>query len=320
MSTKEQRKELLRLNDEEYVLPSYAVAAREAVPGLVREVYNLESQITTANENAATMRIALRLLTQYEDQLWCYVGCPSSLDDYAARALRPDAGKDLVDELVRLREENAALKVSLENEGNLLGSRTEQMETFRTAYDGMKNNRDHYKQVFEESCAHVAELLRDTLHIDPEDEPADLWALRKHVEKLVSERAEERKAINANLGDFSSLPLTDKVQKKLTWFSEANADVNKRLNDAYEALRTVGDYVSKAVDFPSYPPREMLLRDAREIVKRALINDPVSVTTPACSKCKDTGKYDRGCTQPGCNGFHDCDCKAATQKRAKNDL
>lgn len=205
MSTKEQRKELLRLNDEEYVLPSYAVAAREAVPGLVREVYNLESQITTANENAATMRIALRLLTQYEDQLWCYVGCPSSLDDYAARALRPDTGKDLVDELVRLREENAALKVSLENEGNLLGSRTEQMETFRTAYDGMKNNRDHYKQMFEGSCEQVAAMC-EMLGSKSTEYANDVWRLRELVDKLIPE------------------PVVSLLKSARLWFAETDAD------------------------------------------------------------------------------------------------
>lgn len=53
-------------------------------------------------DKADLLRLALRLLVEYDDELWKYVGCPADLNDFAKRALR---GEDTVlDEAKRLRQ------------------------------------------------------------------------------------------------------------------------------------------------------------------------------------------------------------------------
>lgn len=116
MSAEKQRSKLLRLHDEEYLQPSYEIAAREAVPGLIREIYELEQQL-------------------------------------------------------------AETRTALKNEGNLLGTRTEQMEAIR-------NNRDRYKESFEKLCDHIAEMCV-AVGIDPKSEPADAWTLRMRIENVL---------------------------------------------------------------------------------------------------------------------------------------
>lgn len=62
-----------------------------------------------------------------------------------------------------------------------------------------RNDRDHYKQVFDESCEHVAEAC-DMLGFNRSDGPRDTWTLRESCGRVVRERdaaRSERDASNA---------------------------------------------------------------------------------------------------------------------------